>query len=317
MLDDRLRHPSILRIEPDGDCADSGPDEIRPLHCTDVSLADPVLPNLIVIGAEKCGTTSLHYYLDRHPEIAMSAEKELRFFVDSGAWHRGLDWYSSQFDPSAPIRGESSPRYTAYPWSPEAPGRMAALIPDARLVYLVRDPIDRIVSSYRFARWLMGNETRELAESLADFEASLTVQRSRYAFQLERYLEHFPREQVLVLDLTDPTRSRAEVLQRVFRFLGVDDTFTSPAFGQVLHVTDARRNPLGRVTVAALDAALGKRRSNALRSRAPRAVLHPFVRRTPRVSLDPALRTALADYLRKDAARLRALTGEAFAHWSV
>ena len=74
-----------------------------------------MLPNLIVIGAAKCGTTSLHEYLNEHPEISMSSEKELYFFVEEKNLGKGLAWYESQFDPSAPVRGESSPGYSAFP----------------------------------------------------------------------------------------------------------------------------------------------------------------------------------------------------------
>jgi hypothetical protein len=77
------------------------------------------LPNFIVIGAAKRGTTSLHYYLSLHPEIFMSRVKEARFFGDErdsiGRWNRGLDWYNSLFQTTLPICGESSPAYTTWP----------------------------------------------------------------------------------------------------------------------------------------------------------------------------------------------------------
>jgi len=115
------------------------------------------LPNLVVVGAMKCGTTALHGFLDRHPEIAMSDPKELNFFFgpaagsgDDAPWaegnrHRGVGWYRHQFPVAAPVRGESSPGYTS-PSEPHVAARMAALIPGARLVYLVRDPVERAVS---------------------------------------------------------------------------------------------------------------------------------------------------------------------------
>ncbi len=76
-----------------------------------------MLPNLIVIGAQKCGTTSLHDYLGRHPEIRMSAEKELNFFQLERNWHRGVHWYEKQFPGGTAIRGETSPGYTYFPGS--------------------------------------------------------------------------------------------------------------------------------------------------------------------------------------------------------
>jgi hypothetical protein len=108
------------------------------------------LPSLIVIGAQKCGTSSLHAYLDAHPEIAMSTPKELDFFGGPGFanWERGVDWYRAQFDPEAPVRGESSPSYTAYPFVVGTPERIHALVPGAKLIYMVRDPIERLLSQW-------------------------------------------------------------------------------------------------------------------------------------------------------------------------
>src|SRR6059058_6332030 len=73
------------------------------------------LPNLIVIGAQKCGTSGLHYYLSLHPEVSMSRPKELNFFIVERNWPRGTEWYAAHFEPRAIVRGESSPNYTAYP----------------------------------------------------------------------------------------------------------------------------------------------------------------------------------------------------------
>ena len=73
------------------------------------------LPNLIIIGGLKCGTTSIHHYLGLHPEIQMSKPKELNFFVEELNWDLGLDWYASRFDDRFEVRGESSPHYTNLP----------------------------------------------------------------------------------------------------------------------------------------------------------------------------------------------------------
>ena len=70
---------------------------------------DGAMPNTIVIGAQKCGTSTLHYYLGFHPEISASRPKELNFFIEGRGWERGVDWYRSHFDPTKPVRLESSP----------------------------------------------------------------------------------------------------------------------------------------------------------------------------------------------------------------
>ena len=132
-----------------------------------------VLPNLIVIGAERCGTTSLHRYLGAHPEIFMAKSKELDFFVTELSWRKGRGWYEKQFRNGSRVRGESSPSYTAYPVHEGVAERMAALVPDAKLVYLVRDPIERTLSGYHHQRAL-ALENRPLADALSDVEREPT-----------------------------------------------------------------------------------------------------------------------------------------------
>ena len=82
-----------------------------------------MLPNLLIIGAQKCGTTSLHAYLDLHPNVHMAAEKELDFFIADRAWRNGPDWYAQRFRDDALVRGEASPNYTGWPvWDGAARG---------------------------------------------------------------------------------------------------------------------------------------------------------------------------------------------------
>src|SRR4051812_36085465 len=99
-----------------------------------------MLPNLIIIGAARAGTTSLYHYLRSHPEIWMSPEKELYFFVEDHNWKRGIEWYERHFPAGTPVRGEASTFYTHFPIRPGVPERIAALLPSAKLIYLVRDP---------------------------------------------------------------------------------------------------------------------------------------------------------------------------------
>jgi Sulfotransferase domain len=274
-----------------------------------------VLPNLIVIGAAKCGTTSLHEYLDEHPEISMSAEKELHFFVEEKNWSRGIEWYESQFDPSAAVRGESSPGYSAYPLYGGVPERMARTIPDARLVYLVRDPVERVVSHYthRTVNW---PEMGTLEDALRDAHVrEWLVTPSRYWLQLEQYLAHFPAEQILVVD-SDELRAS---LQKIFEFVGVDPSFESTGFERAHNAGTGRtrRNRAGDAVSTLLERTLGRARSQALRERAPQALKSPFRYEVEPAALPDELRTELEDELRDDTERLRAHAGLAFAGWSV
>lgn len=206
-----------------------------------------VLPGVIVVGAMKCATSAVHDYLDAHPDIAMSPAKELNFFNGpetaphddpgewwrSGQWHRGLDWYSSQLDLDARVRGESSPAYTS-PRFPEVPARMAAVVPGVRLVYLVRDPLERAVSQYAHHR-RDGAEPRPLAEALLDPDSDYLA-RSRYAERLEPYLPLFDREQVRVVVLERLAARRAEEVAALYRHVGVEPTWRHERHERRVHV---------------------------------------------------------------------------------
>ncbi len=89
-----------------------------------------MLPNLLIIGAAKCGTTSLHEYLGAHPEIFMAGRKELELFTRDD-WRERIGWYEEQFPVDAPVRGESTPTYTMAPYLASTSERMHELVPDA------------------------------------------------------------------------------------------------------------------------------------------------------------------------------------------
>jgi hypothetical protein len=278
------------------------------------SAADGWLPNLIVIGAQKCGTTSLHAYLDQHPEISMSREKETDFFL----WHqdRGSDWWRTQFRPGTRIRGESSTGYTVYPLTPWVPERIARAQPEARLIYVVRDPIDRMVSAYvHLAAAGKTDRTPSEVFSHPRLGESDLVYRGLYAMQLERYLEHFEAEQILVLEYRDLLEDRERTLRRAFRHLGVDEDFSSPEFSIEHNPSDALRRGVGPARGRSPYELMGRigRLPRPLRGAARRVLTRP----TPRPVIDVDLRRRLGRHFEDDAARLRELTGLKLEHWSI
>ncbi len=199
------------------------------------------LPTFVVIGAMKCGTTALHGLLAARPDISMSAPKELNFFFGgrddgrragaagpswmTGNWSRGIKWYAGHFDPRSPVRGEASPGYTS-PSHPEAPARMGSVLPDARLVYLVRDPVDRAVSQYHH-HVAQGTETRPAGTALLD-PASQYVARGRYHERLLPFLGHYPLERIAVVSQEALLRDTAQTLAGVLRFVGAQDRDVPP-----------------------------------------------------------------------------------------
>jgi hypothetical protein len=201
-----------------------------------------MLPTLIVIGAGKCGTTSLYHYLRLHPDVFMSEEKELNFFSDPERWSRGRAWYERQFAGAGDARviGEASPEYANWPLRQDVPERMASLVPDARLVYIVRDPIDRMVSGYKALR-AIGRE--RLPIDVAFRKRPMYTDIGRYTTQLDRFMEHFSREQLLVLVFDDLRDDAGTVVNRVFDFVGVEGDPKLAGLDEKHNVTDrlARR----------------------------------------------------------------------------
>jgi hypothetical protein len=197
------------------------------------------LPNLIIIGGLKCGTTSIHHYLGLHPEIQMSKPKELNFFARELNWDLGLDWYASRFDDRFRVRGESSPHYTNLPRFEGVPGRIKEHCPDARLLYMVRDPIKRILSHWVHATGA-GYETGELVPVLSEPNSSY-LNRSKYWMQLQPYLELFDREQIEIITQEELQSEREATMRKAFGFAGVDETFTSEQFDREWEKSSAKQ----------------------------------------------------------------------------
>jgi hypothetical protein len=197
------------------------------------------LPDAVILGAQKCGTSSLHNYLTQHPDVIPPLRKEVHYFDLN--YGRGEDWYRAHFGrlDQPGLNLDSSPYYLFHPVVPE---RLHELLPDARLIVLLRDPVRRAYSHYWHERD-KGREPLSFEEAIAaeparieqaDAElASGALERSRehqlhsylargrYAEQLERWFALFPREQFLVLRFEDLVREPLVVLNQALAYLGL------------------------------------------------------------------------------------------------
>jgi hypothetical protein len=280
------------------------------------SVRSGLLPNLVVIGAQKCGTSSLHRYLDLHPEISMSRPKELNFFIEQLNWPKGLDWYTRHFR-DAPVRGESSVNYTSLPGSAGTPDRMHSILPDARLIYIVRDPFERLVSHYIHLVGL-GREWRPIDEAVQGDRFDYLT-RGLYATQLEPFLDLYGADRIHVEAQEDLLADRAATMRRVFEFLGVDPGFTSPGFERIWEAS-AGKDRKYRVAVR-LSRRIGGRRwsrlPTPLRWSLERIAYRPLGGGVKRPRIDDAVRERLAERFRPEVERLRALTGREFTEWDI
>lgn len=178
------------------------------------------LPDFVILGAMKCGTSTLHDQLAVQPGVFMSDPKEPNFFSDDDVYARGLDWYRALFAAAAPgdVCGESSTHYTKLPTHPHAAPRLRAALPDVRLIYLMRHPLDRLVSHY-VHEWTE-NRVRGSIDRAAERHPGL-VDYGLYARQLEPYLDAYGPDRILPLFLERMNRQPQETLERVGRFLGL------------------------------------------------------------------------------------------------
>lgn len=271
------------------------------------------LPNLIVIGAQKAGTTLLHGLLDVQPGVAMSKPKELDFFSSErgDAWRRGIGWYREQFDPQAAVRGESSPGYAAHPFAEAVPERIASVIDpnEVRFVYLVRDPVDRVVSALRHAIGT-GEERRSAAAVLdGELEGTAYLAMSRYAMQLQRYHDVFGPDAVLVVDFDELISDPLRVVGRALAHCGHR---IEPIAAGSAEANPAASWPVRR----ALRRVLPERAVRALLRAQPLPRLdRRLMRPAPPIELSAGQRSRLQGLVADDVTRLRQLTGLALSGW--
>jgi hypothetical protein len=185
-----------------------------------------VLPNFVCIGAQKTGTTWLYGRLRQHPQVFLPETKELNFF------YRDLpvSWYEAHFRQASPgkICGDISPNYMALPGVAE---RMHALLPDALLLCILREPLARAKSQYQMATKL-GNIPPDVP-FIEAFRRNLQYLRDRgsYVHLLERFTRYYPAgNQLLILLYDDLQVDPAGFLRKIFAYLGVDQGFLPPDY---------------------------------------------------------------------------------------
>ncbi len=207
------------------------------------------LPNFLVIGAQKAGTTSLFHYICQHPQVFENKAKELHFFDQH--YRHGTNWYRSHFPLAGRLMsgrclGEATPYYLCHP---HAPSRIFNLLPRVKIIAILRDPVERAISHY-FHEKKKGREDLPILEALEKEEercgeewqrilddptyVSRThqsfsyKQRGIYLEQLQRYWNFFPQQQILVLESSKLFTDPHAVLHQVFQFLEINPNVTIP-----------------------------------------------------------------------------------------
>ncbi|MGM0441271.1 MAG: sulfotransferase domain-containing protein [Elusimicrobiota bacterium] len=224
------------------------------------------IPGFIIIGAQKSGTTSLYSYLGQHPDFIPSYKKEVHYF--DTYYHRGFLWYKSHFPykkqlNNDKITGEASPSYICHPRTPQ---RIYEKIPDVKLIVLLRNPVDRAISSYmhqkRAGREQLSvmkafekeeertkNSFKKLQENSGNVKKSSKqyrrytyLERGKYIKQLKKYFKYFSREQIYIKCAEHFFADPRKTVREVFTFLGIDPGFT-PENMDPINVTNYEKYP--------------------------------------------------------------------------
>ena len=291
------------------------------------------LPSFIVIGAPKCATTSLHAYLATHPQIWMSQQKELHFFTDTpwGSWKNGVDWYRAQFKEGREYsqRGESSPGYSIDGFTSGVVEKMTPLLPDVKLVYMLRDPLARTRSHYTeelYNRHIPPELSLQQILEAGPDEPGLhgdnyryMVYTSLYHRQLSIYLQQYSLEQIYFMSMETLQTQPLEALRGLFRFLGVDEEFVPPNLNQKLNEKAEKRlrvvNPTALVRNLPGYETVSRALPKTLKSRYRRAISRE-IDHEALTQISDEHQARLRELFAPDIAALRAVTGQTFAEWS-
>lgn len=281
------------------------------------------LPDFIIMGAAKAGTTTLHRYLLRHPGVLMSDPKEPEFFSRDEVYSRGVGWYRSLFEGASPTQlcGEASTTYTRWPHTADAAPRIAETLPEVRLIYILRNPVDRAYSHY--SHHMREGVTKTFEEALAG--SSIYFDCGLYMAQLERHLKHTSRERVLCLFTEDLQRAPGETMRRLLEFVGAEpldlledgdlreNASGSEHFVRARTTQRLRRLPGGQAIADALPKGLRKQMFSVLAA-------SPFGKRLRNQfqlpPMKPETREGLIERYREPNRRLAEFLGKDLSHWS-
>ena len=195
----------------------------------DLILAATGMKNIaVIIGAMKCGTTSLYNYLIQHPEICPCKIKESHFFNRDEEYNKGMEYYRNLWDFDEKRHKsalEASVGYTMKHMFPETAERLAKAPFDFKFIYIMRDPIERIESHH--AHSLRGGW---IDHPISEGPTRHAIETTKYFSQLKEYYDRFPAENILLLDFNEMKADASGIMKKIARFLGLDETFYDYSF---------------------------------------------------------------------------------------
>ena len=271
----------------------------------------------LIIGAMKCGTTSLFSYLAQHPQIAACTKKEPCFFSTNRNWSKGFEWYCNLWNwdrNQHKIALESSTSYTRIPKYLNASERIATIDKNFKFIYIIRNPLDRIESHYTYGRAYGFPETQKPLSEYIDRDLIAT---SQYAKQIGEYYQRFSADSILLLNFKDLKTNPLNQLKEVCQFLDIDPDYN-------FQELDTRHNANeGRIGYDPFWRSL--RRNKLLRSMAQgipvkqKQMFHSFFGRQVKgnIKLSPEQRSYLLNELKEDLQKLSVDYGVDLQSWDL
>jgi len=310
-------------------------------------------PNFFLVGAPKAGTTSLYSYLDQHPQIFMSPLKEPHYLADEIRLSNFSDESRRRAEPRladlrAYLNGPMTTKFSAgfitqvsdylrlfqnattedvlgeasvcYLWSPTAPGNIARACPQAKILMLLRNPVDRAYSQYLqvLASSRKPQSFREYVEAAMNSHSTLMgplypfLHFGRYCEQVKRYLKQFPRQQVQICFYEDYQSDAAGMLRDIFQFLGVDHSFAPDISQRYMQVSIPRSHRFYRLVRPVTQWAPVKQMNTPVLRRSLKRLAF---RSRKSLAMDPPDRAFLVDFYREDILNLSQLLNRDLNAW--
>jgi hypothetical protein len=268
-----------------------------------------MLPNFIIIGAMKGGTSSLYRYIASHPDVVPSSTKETDFFKTVDDFNKGLNWYKSLFRKNGKLAFEASPNYTKRHMFPGVPARMYSVLPETKLIYVLRDPIDRVLSHY-VHNYAHGRESRPFSEVIRNPDSNY-IQTSKYYFQIQAFLEYYSVKQLLLIESERLRRDTVNVVNDVFKFLNLSPKYETGTLEKDFHMSSEKKRR------SSLEQVLTSRTNNRYLLSGLRLITAPLRKSIERPKLSSVESAILAEAFAPDVEKLRRFLGLEFSDWSL
>ena len=285
---------------------------------TERSLANTrVAPDFIVIGAMRAGTTSIYEWLRSTGRVSLPDMKETDFFLTEENWSKGNDWLKARYSDLSLPMGDISPNYTKRDVWPTVSQRIHQTNPNAKLIFIVRDPVARAVSQYQMMSG-MGLVPSNVENFLKLDDGPHITDTSKYAWQLEPYLEYWSIEDIHIVDFGELKSDPFKTVNDMLTFIGVEPLVEG------FDVTKANASDSVNALPGWWGAFRASKFGTSLRARAPRKLINRAKQLVSNSSktvtlnpISPEVKSELAELLRQDVEKFRQMTGRDFSNWSV